>query len=74
MENISYVELFKARKWKDAFAAMPLNSPKPVVLESPKDIFILRTRASEFTRESDRVVSVSIDFDSNSAIVTVKKK
>lgn len=70
-----YVDLFKERKWKRALDAMPLNIPKAVQVENAGDLLILRTRASEFSKESeDKKVSVNIDLDEKTAIVTVTKK
>ena len=69
-----YSNLFKERKWKLAFAGMPLNIPKAIQLESANDLNIIRVRASEFSKESDRTVSVSADYDLKQAIVTVKLK
>ena len=69
-----YIDLFKERKWKDALAAMPLNIPKVITLQSVNDIMILRVRASEYAKENDRKVSVNVDFDAKQAIITVSKK
>ena len=73
MKN-EYIDLFKERKWKEALAAMPLNMPKVITLESVNDLMILRVRASEYGKENDRKVSVNADFDEKQAIVTVSKK
>ena len=74
MKN-DYVTLFAERKWKDAFARMPLNIPKIVEVQSLSDLQTIRVRASEYTKESEgRKVSVSLDFDKRVAIVTVTKK
>ena len=73
MKN-EYQELFKERKWKLALDAMPLNIPKVVVVDNPGDLLTLRVRASEFSREGNKQVSVSIDFEAKQAIVTVTKK
>ena len=70
----SYIDLFRERKWKAAFAAMPLNIPKAINLESANDLNIIRVRACEFSKGSDRTVSVSADYDLKQAIVTVKLK
>lgn len=70
----NYIDLFAERKWKAAFAAMPLNIPKVITLGSANDINIVRSRAGEFTRETDKTVSVSADFDLKQVIVTVKLK
>lgn len=72
MKN-EYQELFKARKWKLALDAMPLNLPKVVSVENTGDLLILRTRASEFSRNGAKKASVSIDWDAKKAIVTVTK-
>ena len=69
-----YIDLFKERKWKLALDAMPLNIPKVVQVENAGDLLTLRARASEYGKESNRRVSVSIDFDAKQAIVTVTKK
>lgn len=69
-----YQELFKERKWKLALDAMPLNIPKVVVVENAGDLLTLRVRASEFSRESNKQASVSIDFEAKQAIITVIKK
>lgn len=74
MSMKEYQELFKERKWKLALDAMPLNIPKVVPVENAGDLLILRARASEFSRVSDKRVSVSIDFEGKQAIVTVTKK
>lgn len=73
MKN-EYIDLFKERKWKEALAAMPLNIPRVITLESVNDLMILRVRASEYGKENDRKVSVNVDFDEKQAIVTVSKK
>jgi len=73
MKN-EYQELFKARKWKLALDAMPLNIPKVVSVENTGDLLILRARASEFSKDGNKRASVSIDFDAKQAIVTVTKK
>ena len=70
----NYIDLFAERKWKAAFAAMPLNIPKAITVGSANDLNIVRVRASEFSRETDKSVSVSVDYDLKQAIVTVKKK
>ena len=69
-----YIDLFKERKWKLALDAMPLNIPKVVVVENTGDLLTLRARASEYGKESNKKVSVSIDLDAKQAIVTVTKK
>lgn len=69
-----YQELFRARKWKLALDAMPLNMPKAVPVENANDLLILRARASDFSRSGNKKVSVSLDFDEKQAIVTVTKK
>jgi len=69
-----YIDLFRERKWKLALDAMPLNIPKVVQVENPGDLLTLRTRASEFSKEGNKKVSVSLDFDQKQAIVTVTKK
>lgn len=73
MKN-EYQELFKERKWKKALDAMPLNIPKVVVVDNAGDLLTLRVRASEFSREGNKQVSVNIDFDAKQAIVTVTRK
>lgn len=73
MKN-EYQELFKARKWKLALDAMPLNIPKVVLVENAGDLLILRARASEFSKEGTKRASVSINFEEKQAIVTVTKK
>jgi hypothetical protein len=73
MKN-EYIELFKERKWKKALDAMPLNIPKVVVVENVGDLLTLRTRASEFSKEGNKQVSVNLDFEAKQAIVTVTKK
>lgn len=75
MMTKEYAELFKERKWKRALDAMPLNIPKVVLVENAGDLLTLRSRASDFSRESkDKKASVSIDLDEKQAIVTVTKK
>ena len=69
-----YIDLFAERKWKAAFAAMPLNIPKAITLDSANDLNIIRVRACEFSKESDRIVSVSADYDLKQAIITAKLK
>ena len=69
-----YIELFKARKWKQALDAMPLNIPKVVHVDNPGDLLILRARASDYGRKKGRKVSVNIDLEQNQAIVTITKK
>lgn len=73
MKN-EYQELFKERKWKLALDAMPLNIPKVVTVDNPGDLLTLRARASEFSKDSNKQVSVSLDFEAKQAIVTVIKK
>jgi len=69
-----YIDLFAERKWKAAFAAMPLNIPKAITVGSANDLNIIRSRASEYNKEGDRSVSVSVDFDAKQAIITVRRK
>jgi hypothetical protein len=77
MKN-EYLELFKERKWKEALDAMPLGSPKIVPISSTRDLQILRVRASEFNKETEKVASIAVDYDwapdKEHVIVTVTKK
>ena len=77
MKN-EYLELFKERKWKEALDAMPLGSPKIIPISSARDLQILRVRASDFNKETDKVASISVDYDwmpdKEHIIVTVTKK
>ena len=74
MNNKEYVTFFKERKWKLALDAMPLNTPRAVSVETPNDLLTLRARASEYGRDRGKKVSVRLDFDNLTAIVTVTKK
>lgn len=70
-----YVSLFAERKWKDAFALMPLNVQKAVKVQSPSDLVTIRVRASEFNKDSDtRRISISVDYNENIAMVKATKK
>lgn len=70
----AYTELFKQRKWKLALSLLPLDTPTDVRIKGISDMLALRSRASEFTRESeDKRVSVSL-VDNKTARVTVTKK
>ena len=73
-----YIELFKERKWKEALDAMPVGGPRIVPVSSARDLQILRVRASEFNKDSDKVVSIAVDYDWDATkehvIVTVTKK
>lgn len=73
MKN-EYIDLFKERKWKEALGAMPLNIPKVITVESANDLNILRVRATDFGKENNRKVSVSLNYDKKQAIVTVRKR
>lgn len=70
----NYIELFKQRKWGDAFDSLPLNLPQVVEVE-PKDYVIIRVRASDYNKTSkSRRVSISINYERNTVIVTATKK
>ena len=73
MKN-EYIDLFRARKWKLALDAMPLNIPKVVPVDNAGDLLILRARAGDFNRSGNKRASVSLDFENKQAIVTVTKK
>ncbi len=74
MEN-KYQELFKTRKWKLALSFLPLDEEVTVRVKNVGDLLTIRTRASEFTKESqDKRASVSLDFDNKQAIVTITRK
>lgn len=74
----SYINLFKERKWKEALDAMPVGGPRIIPVNSARDLQILRVRASEFNRDSEKFASVSVDYDwdpeKEHVIVTVTKK
>ena len=74
----NYIDLFKERKWKEALDAMPVGGPRIVPVSSARDLQILRVRASEFSRDSEKQVSVAVDYDwdkdKEHVIVTVTKK
>lgn len=71
-----YATLFSERKWKEAFAVMPLNVPKVVQVNVPSDLRTIPVRASEFTRDeaTDRKISVSVDLIQHLVIITATKK
>ena len=70
-----YVTLFAERKWKDAFAAMPIGIQKAVKMQSPSDIVTIRVRASEFNKTSEiKRVSISVDYDESIAMVKTYKR
>ena len=74
MEN-KYQELFKTRKWKLALSFLPLDEEVTVKVKNVGDLLTIRTRASEFTKESqDKRASVSLDFDNKQAVVTITRK
>lgn len=74
MQN-QYQELFKTRKWKLALGFLPLDTPTTVKVKNVGDLLTLRSRASDFTKESeDRKASVSLNLKKKEAIVTVTKK
>ena len=74
----NYIDLFKERKWKEALDAMPVGAPRIVPIDSARDLQTLRVRASEFNRNSDKTVSISVDYNwdkkKEHVIVTVTKK
>ena len=74
----TYLDLFKERKWKEALDAMPLGAARIVPVSSARDLQILRVRASDFNKETDKVASISVDYDwmpeKEHIIVTVTKK
>lgn len=75
MDQKVYQQLFKTRKWKLALAFLPLDTPIEVKVKKVGDLLTLRARASEYSKESeDRKVSVNLNFENTSAIVTVTKK
>lgn len=70
----NYIDLFKERKWYDAFDSLPLNLPK-VVDVAPEDYVVIRVRASDFNKANEtKRVSISIDYKANTVIVTATKK
>lgn len=72
--NTEYIELFRQRKWLDAFDSLPLNLPK-VVDVAPEDYVVIRVRASDFNKANEtKRISVSIDYKANTVIVTATKK
>lgn len=72
--NTEYIQLFKERRWLDAFDSLPLNLPK-VVDVAPEDYVVIRVRASDFNRINEtKRVSVSIDYKAKTVIVTASKK
>lgn len=74
----NYIDLFKERKWKEALDAMPVGAPRIVPIDSARDLQILRVRASEFNRDSEKTASVTVDYDFNKdkehIIVTITKQ
>lgn len=71
---MSYIELFKERKWIEGFDSLPLNQTKIIDLE-PKDFVVIRVRASDFNKSNaTKRVSVTIDYDNNKAALIVNKK
>ena len=71
---MSYIELFKERKWIEGFDSLPLNQTKIIDLE-PKDFVVIRVRASDFNKSSAaKRVSVTIDYDNNKAALIANKK
>lgn len=74
MEN-KYQELFKTRKWKLALSFLPLDEEVTVKVKKVGDLLTIRTRASEFTKESqDKRASVSLDYEGKQAIIKVTMK
>lgn len=70
-----YQALFATRKWKLAMAFAPLDTPIEVKVKRVGDLLTIRTRASEFSKNSeDKKVSVSLNFEEKVATVTVTKK
>lgn len=70
-----YQELFKTRKWKLALSFLPLDTPTTIKVKNVGDLLTLRSRASEFSKESeDRKASVSLNFERKEATVTVTNK
>ena len=70
-----YVTLFEQRKWKDAFASMPIGIQKAIKVQSPSDFQTIRVRASEFNKVSEaKRVSISVDYDENIAMIKTSKK
>lgn len=74
MKN-EYQELFNTRKWKLALSFLPLDTPTTIKVKSVGDLLTLRSRASEFSKESeDRKASVSLNYDKKEATVTITNK
>lgn len=75
MLSNEYLKQFKERKWKLALLLMPFDTPTTVKVKSVGDLLTLRSRASEFTKESeDRRVSVRLNLEEKTAEVTVTRK
>lgn len=70
-----YQELFNTRKWKLALSFLPLDTPTTIKVKNVGDLLTLRSRASDFSRESDdRRASVSLDLEKREATITVTNK
>ena len=70
-----YQELFNTRKWKLALRFLPLDTPTTIKVKNVGDLLTLRSRASEFSKESeDKKASVSLNFEKKEATVTVTNK
>lgn len=68
-------ELFQMRKWKLALSFLPFDTPTTIKVKNAGDLLTLRSRASEFSRESeDKRVSVSIDLEKKEAEIKVTRK
>lgn len=71
---MNYIELFKERKWYEAFDSVPLNKTKIVELD-PKDFVTIRVRASDYNAKNEgRRISVTIDYETKLAAITAQRK
>ena len=70
----NYIELFKDRKWYEAFDAVPLNKTKIIELD-PKDFVIIRVRASDYNSKNEaKQISITIDYETHLVAITAKRK
>lgn len=70
---MNYVELFKEKKWFEAFDAIPLNKTRIVEL-APEDFMTIRVRATDYNKSHDnKRISISIDYTTHLAAISAKR-
>ena len=69
-------ELLQKRAWKKFLMAIPMNKSKGYPFESANDLNTIRVRATQLNKDvaCERKFSVTIDFDTKVATITVTPK